>query len=65
MENEVSIAEWYLAVMEQGVDTKEIVKEHAELQIKYEKLKETTSNKIEKLEKELKKKQRDLKQSLE
>ena len=51
--------------MEQGVDTKEIVKEHAELQIKYEKLKETTSNKIEKLEKELKKKQRDLKQSLE
>ena len=65
MENEVSIAEWYLAVMEQGVDTKEIVKEHAELQIKYEKLKETTSNKIEKLEKELKKKKRDLKQSLE
>ena len=65
MENEVSIAEWYLAVMEQGVDTKEIVKEHAELQNKYEKLKETTSNKIEKLEKELKKKKRDLKQSLE
>ena len=61
----MSIAEWYLAVMEQGVDTKEIVKEHAELQNKYEKLKETTSNKIEKLEKELKKKKRDLKQSLE
>ena len=51
--------------MEQGVDTKEIVKEHAILQKKYEKLKETTSKKIEKLEIALKRKKKDLKDSLE
>ena len=37
--------------MEQGVDTKEIVKEHADLQKKYEKLKDNTDDKIERLEK--------------
>ena len=51
--------------MEQGVDTKEIVKEHVELQRKYEMLKQRTSKKIYKLENELKKKTRDLKESLD
>lgn len=65
LENEASIAMWYLAVMEQGVDTKEIVKEHAELQKKYDKLKSKTSHLIEKLENELKKTKKDLKDALE
>ena len=40
---------WYIEVMEQGVDTKEVVKEYTILKKKHKHLSETSSRKIKKL----------------
>ena len=38
LESELGIVQWYLSVMEDGVDTREVVKEYFDLKIANEKL---------------------------
>ena len=53
-ENEISVVQYYLEVLEQGVDTKELAEKYAALNTKYKRLKVTTNKKIERIEEELK-----------
>ena len=53
-ENEISVVQYYLEVLEQGVDTKELAEKYAALNTKYKRLKVTTAKKIERIEEELK-----------
>ena len=47
LENELSIVQWYLEIMEGGSDTKQIVLEFAKLKREYKVLEQETSRKIE------------------
>ena len=47
LENELSIVQWYLEIMEGGSDTKQIVLEFAKLKREYKVLEQETSKKIE------------------
>ena len=53
-ENEISVVQYYLEVLERGVDTKELAEKYAALNTKYKRLKVTTNKKIERIEEELK-----------
>ena len=53
LENEVSLVNWYLAVMEDGLDTKEITAKYYLLRDEHQKLKSWTTKRIKSLEKEL------------
>ena len=64
LESELSIVNWYLETMEEGVDSKEIVKEYSYLKKKLKKMEYETSKKIKKLESSLKKNKGDLKSAL-
>ena len=64
LESELSIVNWYLETMEEGVDSKEIVKEYSYLKKKLKKMEYETSKKIKKLESSLKKFKGDLKSAL-
>ena len=45
-ENNCSIVEWYLSVMEEGIDTREVVQKYHELTKKHQALKEETDTEI-------------------
>ena len=51
LENGLEIVNWYMDVMEKGVDTKEIVKNYAILTKEHKILKKESSKKIKKLTK--------------
>ena len=53
-DNELSVVNYYLQVLEQGVDTKELAQKYAALDTKYKKLKVTSAKKITRIEEELK-----------
>ena len=55
LENEFDILQWYLSVMEDGVDTKEVVKDYAHLKADNEKQIKESSERISNLETENKK----------
>ena len=55
LEEELSSVDWYIEVMEHGVDTKNIAKEYALLKKEHIVLKTTQSKKIKKLEEKLQK----------
>ena len=55
LQDELLIVKWYLEVMEQGVDSKEVIREYAILKKKHKILEDTTSRKIKKLQESLKK----------
>ena len=55
LENEFDILQWYLSVMEDGVDTKEVVKDYANLKADNEKQIKESSERISKLEADNKK----------
>ena len=50
LQDELLIVKWYLEVMEQGVDSKEVIREYAILKKKHKILEDTTSRKIKKLQ---------------
>ena len=54
-ESELSVVKWYLSVMEEGVDTREVVKEYAILKKEHKLLKKESSAEIKKLTKTNKK----------
>lgn len=60
LRNEVKIVEWYLATMEDGIDTKELGKEYTLLKQKYKTLDEKTYSQIKKLTAKLDKTKEDL-----
>ena len=64
LESETEIVAWYLKVMEEGVDTKEIVKEYSILKKKHKHLSETSSRRIKKLEAKYQKYKQDFENSL-
>ena len=49
LESECEIVKWYLAILERGVDTKEVVKEFAKLRIAHDKLIKQTTAEIKKI----------------
>ena len=51
LENGLEIVNWYLSVMEQGVDTKEVVKKYAVLTKEHKILRKESSKTIKKLTK--------------
>ena len=55
LENEFDILQWYLSVMEDGVDTKEVVKDYANLKADNEKQIKESSERNSKLEADNKK----------
>ena len=63
-ENELSVVRWYLEILEGGVDTKELVKEHAELRKEYQQLIRKTTKKINSLESENLKKKLEIKEAV-
>lgn len=60
LRSEVAIVEWYLATMEDGIDTKELGKEYTLLKQKYKALDEKTYKQIKKLTAKLDKTKEDL-----
>ena len=46
LENEFKILQWYLSVMEAGVDTKEVVKDYAQLKSDHDKMKKESNERI-------------------
>ena len=50
LEHEMEIVSWYTKVMEDGLDTKEIVKEYYALKEEHSQLKESTDKTISKLQ---------------
>lgn len=65
LENELSIVEWYLDVLEQGIDTKEIIVEYTKLKKKHKRLQDTSAFKIKKLEQTLQRTREEFKKALE
>lgn len=65
LESESDVVKWYLKIMEQGVDTKEVVKSHAILKDKHAELERTTTKQINKLEKDNSRLTAELAQALE
>lgn len=55
LESEISVVNWYMETMEQGIDTKEIVQEYAILKRQFAHMEATQNRKIKKLESKLKK----------
>ena len=53
LEEELSTVNWYIEVMEHGIDTKDIAKEYALLKKEHKVLKTTQSKKIKRLEEKL------------
>ena len=51
LNEELDIVKWYSRIMEKGVNTRELVKEHYELKEMYEELKTTSKKRIETLDK--------------
>ena len=49
LENEIDIVKWYLAVMEDGIDTREVVEKYADLKKEHKILKKTSESSIKKL----------------
>ena len=49
LENEIDIVKWYLAVMEDGIDTREVVEKYADLKKEHTILKKTSESSIKKL----------------
>ena len=52
-DNELSVVNYYLEVLESGIDTKELAKNYAALNTKYNKLKVKSAKKIAQIEEEL------------
>ena len=46
LNNKLSILNWYLEIMEEGIDTKEVTQKYLELKKKHNKLIKTTDSKI-------------------
>ena len=65
LENGLEIVNWYLSVMEQGVDTKEVVKKYAVLTKEHKILKRESSKTINKLTKSNVKLTKELESALE
>ena len=55
---------WYMTVMEGGVDTRKIVKEYHDLKIAYKRLENKTKKTVSKMERDLTKTKSDLKEAL-
>ena len=55
LESEISVINWYMETMEQGIDTKEIVQEYAILKRQFAHMEAMQNKKIKKLESKLKK----------
>lgn len=55
LENEFDILQWYLSVMEDGIDTKEVVQDYANLKADNEKQIKESNERIKNLEAENKK----------
>ena len=55
LNKELEIVSWYMEVLESGVDTKTLVQDHAALLKKHSKLKKKTTNRINQLEEDLEK----------
>ena len=50
-EDELEIVKWYIQVLEDGIDTRQIVKEYYQLKKEHSVLQETTEKQIKKLQK--------------
>ena len=55
LENETSIVKWYIAVLEEGHDTREVIGLYEKLKKEHVKLQEETDTELEKLTSHLKK----------
>ena len=61
----MQVINWYIYVMESGVDTRKIFKEYHDLKLAYDLLENKTSKKILKLERDITKTKDKLKKALE
>ena len=64
LEQEAELVSWYVEIMEQGIDTKQLLKEYTELKRKHRSLTETSTKQIERLERKYSKVKLDLKEAL-
>lgn len=55
LEEDLKVVQWYMEVLERGIDTKDVIQEFTALQSDHKKLKKSTSSQIEKLTVENKK----------
>ena len=59
MKNEISIVNWYLDVMEEGIDSKQVMQEYAMLKKTHKAMETKMTKKITKLENEKNKMKKD------
>ena len=65
LESEISVINWCMETMEQGIDTKEIVQEYAILKRQFAHMEATQNRKIKKLESKLKKAEIQIRESFQ
>lgn len=64
LESQVEVVRWYLDVMEKGADTRTIIKDYADLRVKYDVLEHESGEELKVLRRENKRLKRDYNDSL-